>query len=98
MGLDVKQDVKSKAPLASEAFVTLDIPIATSNALIYGKRDAVLVDTFLTVEQSDYLFNWIGVDGIATIISHYFGTIMDSTIMQVALPSIGREFSASINA
>ena len=80
MGLDVNQDVKSKAPLASEAFVTLGIPIATSNALIYGKRDAVLV----------------GVDGIASISSHYFGTVVDSTIVEVILPSIGREVSLSI--
>ena len=98
MELHVKQDVKSRAPLASQAFVTPGIPIATSNALIYCKRDAVLVANLLTVEQSDDLFNWIGVDGIASISSHYFGTVVDSTIVQVTLPSIGREISVSINA
>ena len=61
-------DVKS--PLNWVVFVTLDIPVAssdvppgqkqrtyspTSSTLIYGKHDAVLVDTFLTVEQSNDL-------------------------------------------
>src|SRR5215813_5741592 len=30
-----------------------------SSTLIYGKRDAVLVDTFLTVKQSDDLVKWV---------------------------------------
>ncbi len=29
--------------------------VANSSTLIYGKRDAVLVDTFLTIEQSQAL-------------------------------------------
>jgi hypothetical protein len=33
--------------------------VANSVTLIYGKRDAVLVDTFLTIEQSQTLLNWI---------------------------------------
>ena len=66
----MKLDVKSKSPLNWEVFVTPGIPVATSDVppgqkqrtyspisstLIYGKRDAVLVDTFLTVKQSDDL-------------------------------------------
>jgi glyoxylase-like metal-dependent hydrolase (beta-lactamase superfamily II) len=33
--------------------------VANSSTLISGKRDAVLVDTFLTVEQSNALANWV---------------------------------------
>ena len=28
-----------------------------------GKRDAVLVDTFITVEQADILVNWVAASG-----------------------------------
>jgi glyoxylase-like metal-dependent hydrolase (beta-lactamase superfamily II) len=34
-----------------------------SSTLIYGKRDAVLVDTFITVEQSKELVNWVAASG-----------------------------------
>src|SRR5215467_12260414 len=34
-----------------------------SSTLIYGKRDAVLVDTFLTVKQSDDLVKWVAASG-----------------------------------
>lgn len=34
-----------------------------SSTLIYGKHDAVLVDTFLTVEQSNNLVNWVAASG-----------------------------------
>jgi hypothetical protein len=30
---------------------------------ISGKRDAVLVDTFITVEQADILVNWVAASG-----------------------------------
>ena len=30
-----------------------------SSTLIYGKRDAVLVDAFITVEQADALADWV---------------------------------------
>jgi hypothetical protein len=30
-----------------------------SSTLIYGKRDAVLVDTFMTVDQNDVLIDWV---------------------------------------
>ena len=32
---------------------------AISSTLIYGKRDAVLVDTFMTVDQNDVLADWV---------------------------------------
>src|SRR5215467_1632412 len=71
-------DVKSKSPLNWEVFVTSGIPVATSDVppgqkqrtyspisstLVYGKHDAVLVDTFLTAEQSDDLVNWVAASG-----------------------------------
>lgn len=33
--------------------------VSNSSTLIYGERDAVLVDTFLTIEQSQALLNWV---------------------------------------
>jgi glyoxylase-like metal-dependent hydrolase (beta-lactamase superfamily II) len=33
--------------------------VANSSTLIYGERDAVLVDTFLTTEQSETLLDWV---------------------------------------
>ena len=53
-----------------------------SSTLIYGKRDAVLVDTFLTVKQSDDLVKWVAASGknLTTIYithghgDHWFGT------------------------
>jgi glyoxylase-like metal-dependent hydrolase (beta-lactamase superfamily II) len=77
-------------------FVTSGIPTVTSNpppgekrrffspissTLIYGKRDAVLVDTFLTVDQNDVLADWIKGSGknLTTIYithghgDHWFG-------------------------
>jgi glyoxylase-like metal-dependent hydrolase (beta-lactamase superfamily II) len=33
--------------------------VSNSSILIYGKRDAVLVDTFLTKEQSQKLVDWV---------------------------------------
>jgi glyoxylase-like metal-dependent hydrolase (beta-lactamase superfamily II) len=90
-------DVKSKSPLNWQVFVTHGIPVATSDlppgqkqrmyspvssTLIYGKHDAVLVDTFLTVEQSNDLVNWVAARGknLTTIYithghgDHWFGT------------------------
>src|ERR1700719_5210835 len=37
--------------------------VANSSTLIYGGRDAVLVDTFLTIEQSQTLLNWAVASG-----------------------------------
>jgi len=33
--------------------------VANSSTLIYGKRDAILVDTFLTTKQSQTLLDWV---------------------------------------
>lgn len=50
--------------------------VANSSTLIYGARDAVLVDTFLTVDQSRTLVNWVAASGkklIAIYITHGHG-------------------------
>jgi glyoxylase-like metal-dependent hydrolase (beta-lactamase superfamily II) len=80
-----------------DVLVTPGIPIATSDlppgmkqqamfqaiasTLIYGKRDAVLVDTFMTVKQADALVDWVAASGknLTTIYithghgDHWFG-------------------------
>ena len=83
-------------PLKWDVFITPGIPIATSDlppgvkqamfqtiasTLIYGKRDAVLVDTFMTVKQVDALVDWVAASGknLTTIYithghgDHWFG-------------------------
>src|ERR1700748_2787240 len=37
--------------------------VANSSTLIRGERDAVLVDTFLTIEQSQTLLRWVVASG-----------------------------------
>jgi glyoxylase-like metal-dependent hydrolase (beta-lactamase superfamily II) len=37
--------------------------VANSSTLIYGERDAVLVDTFLTIDQSKILLDWVIASG-----------------------------------
>lgn len=37
--------------------------VSNSSTLIYGQRDAVLVDTFLTIDQSQALLNWVIASG-----------------------------------
>jgi glyoxylase-like metal-dependent hydrolase (beta-lactamase superfamily II) len=37
--------------------------VANSSTLIYGERDAVLVDTFLTIDQSQTLLDWVIASG-----------------------------------
>ena len=37
--------------------------VANSSTLIYGERDAVLVDTFLTADQSQSLLDWVVASG-----------------------------------
>ncbi len=82
--------------LKREVFVTPGIPTVTSDlalgtkqlmwspissTLISGKRDSVLVDTFITVEQADILVDWVGASGknLTTIYvthghgDHFFG-------------------------
>jgi glyoxylase-like metal-dependent hydrolase (beta-lactamase superfamily II) len=82
-------------PLAWDVFVTKrqgltrDLPpgkeqwtwVPTSATLIYGQRDAVLVDAFLTVEQAHALVEWVAASGknLTTIYithghgDHFFG-------------------------
>jgi len=81
-------------PLNWDVFVTPGIPTVTSDlppgtkqqtwspissTLIYGKRDAVLVGAFITVEQADALVDWVEASGknLTTIYvthgDHFFG-------------------------
>jgi glyoxylase-like metal-dependent hydrolase (beta-lactamase superfamily II) len=83
-------------PLNWDVLITPDIPIAASDlppgmkqamsqaiasTLIYGKRDAILVDAFMTVKQADALVDWVGASGknLTTIYithghgDHWFG-------------------------
>jgi glyoxylase-like metal-dependent hydrolase (beta-lactamase superfamily II) len=82
-------------PLEWEVFVakreglTRDLPpgkeqwmwVPTSATLIYGQRDAVLVDALLTIDQSDALVDWVAASGknLTTIYithghgDHFFG-------------------------
>jgi glyoxylase-like metal-dependent hydrolase (beta-lactamase superfamily II) len=91
-----------KTALRWEVFVTPSIPVITSDlapgekerpwppissTLIYGERDAVLVDAFITVEQSRALANWVAASGknLTTICAthghgdHFFGV---STVLE----------------
>jgi glyoxylase-like metal-dependent hydrolase (beta-lactamase superfamily II) len=84
------------AVLKWDVFVTPGIPIVTrdtprgvretyfqamASTLIYGKRDAVLVDAFMTVKQATALADWVAAKGknLATIYithghgDHWFG-------------------------
>jgi glyoxylase-like metal-dependent hydrolase (beta-lactamase superfamily II) len=86
----------STSALGWEVFVTPGIPIVTidlppgitqayfqamASTLIYGARDAVLVDAFMTVKQANDLANWIAAKGknLTTIYithghgDHWFG-------------------------
>lgn len=71
-------DLSSRAPLKWDLFVTSGIPTVTGNpppgekrrffspissTLIYGERDAVLVDTFMTVDQNEVLADWVKASG-----------------------------------
>src|ERR1700726_128104 len=50
--------------------------VANSSTLIRGERDAVLVDTFLTIEQSQTLLSWVVASGknlTAIYITHAHG-------------------------
>jgi glyoxylase-like metal-dependent hydrolase (beta-lactamase superfamily II) len=88
---------KSKTPLNWDVFLAPSIPAITSDlppgekqrqwppissALIFGERDAVLVDTPITVEQARALADWVVASGknLTTIYAthghgdHFFGT------------------------
>ena len=55
--------------------------VPTSATLIYGERDAVLVDAFLTIDQARALMEWVAASGknLTTIYithghgDHFFG-------------------------
>ena len=87
---------RNSSPLNWDVFVTPGIPIATNDlppgvnqamfqaiasTLIYGRRDAVLVDTFMTIKQAADLVEWISASGknLTTIYithghgDHWFG-------------------------
>ena len=75
----MKGEVRTRdIPLNWDVFVTPGIPTVTSDLppgttqqmwspiaspLIYGKRDAILVDAFITVEQADALVDWVAASG-----------------------------------
>ena len=90
------QDVARPDNLHWDVFVTPGIPIvtrdkppgvrdtffqATESTLIYGMRDAVLVDAFMMVEQPNALADWVAARGrnLTTIYithghgDHWFG-------------------------
>src|SRR2546430_6927428 len=92
----MKVETRDTPPLNWDVLVTPGIPIATSDlppglkqavfqaiasTLIYGKRDAVLVDAFMTVKQADALVDWVAASGknLTTIYvthghgDHWFG-------------------------
>src|SRR5262249_22160829 len=83
-------------PLGWDVFVTPGIPVVISDlppgmtqrmwspisaTLIYGQRDAVLIDPFITVEQAHALVDWVAASGknLTTIYAthghgdHFFG-------------------------
>jgi glyoxylase-like metal-dependent hydrolase (beta-lactamase superfamily II) len=74
--------------------------VPTSATLIFGQRDAVLVDAFLTVEQAAALVEWVAASGknLATIYvthghgDHFFGigTLQDRfpNARAVAMPDV----------
>jgi glyoxylase-like metal-dependent hydrolase (beta-lactamase superfamily II) len=88
--------IRDIPPLNWDVLATPGIPIATSDlpagikqamfqaiasTLIYGKRDAVLVDAYMTVKQADALADWVATSGknLTTIYithghgDHWFG-------------------------
>jgi hypothetical protein len=71
-------EMNPKPALGWDVFVTPGIPIVTidlppgitqayfqamASTLIYGERDAVLVDAFLTVKQANALADWVAARG-----------------------------------
>src|SRR6476646_4248320 len=86
--------VRDKPPGVQQTFFQ-----ATASTLIYGVRDAVLVDAFMTVEQANALADWVAARGknLTTIYithghgDHWFGvgTLLDRfpNAKTVALPN-----------
>ena len=91
------EDTTGDSALKWDVFVTPGIPTVSnvdlppgqrkrmwspiSSTLIHGKRDAVLVDTFITIDQADALVDWVKTSGknLTTIYithghpDHFFG-------------------------
>ena len=55
--------------------------VANSSTLIYGERDAILVDTFLTTEQSKTLLGWVVARGKNLTAMSARGTVLASAVM-----------------
>jgi glyoxylase-like metal-dependent hydrolase (beta-lactamase superfamily II) len=114
-------------PLKWEVFVTPGIPVVTpdrpkgvlatffqamASTLIYGEKDAVLVDSFLTTEQNEALAGWIASKkkNLTTIYithghgDHWFGvaTILDrfpnAKVVATASTLVGMRHNASPEA
>jgi glyoxylase-like metal-dependent hydrolase (beta-lactamase superfamily II) len=101
---------------AKRAGLSRDLPsgnpelmwVANSSTLIYGERDAVLVDTFLTAEQSKTLLDWVVARGkaLTTIYvthghgDHFFGLapLLDRfpDARAVAIPEVVDEMKAQL--
>src|SRR5246127_4357026 len=69
--MNAKTDLQWNVLTIKRPGLTRDLPpgkeelmwVANSSTLIYGERDAVLVDTFLTIEQSKTLLDWVVASG-----------------------------------
>lgn len=83
--------------------------VANSSTLIYGENDAVLVDTFLTIEQSQTLVDWVVASGknLTTIHvthghgDHFFGltALLDRfpNARAVAAPAVIEDMRAQLS-
>ncbi|TFV41505.1 MBL fold metallo-hydrolase [Bradyrhizobium frederickii] len=105
-----------KATTVKRAGLSRDLPsgnpelmwVANSSTLIYGERDAVLVDTFLTAGQSKTLLDWVASCGrdLTTIYvthghgDHFFGLapLLDRfpQAKAVAVPEVVNEMKAQL--
>jgi glyoxylase-like metal-dependent hydrolase (beta-lactamase superfamily II) len=88
-GASVKTALKWDVFVAKRQGLTRDLPpgkeewmwVPGSATLIYGEKDAVLVDTLLTVDQAKALVEWVAAHGknVTTIYvthghgDHFFG-------------------------
>ena len=73
--------------------VTSDLPPGTkqqmwspiSSTLSYGRRDAVLVDAFITVEQADTLVDWVAASGKNLTTIYAARSIVNISLISVQL-------------
>jgi len=107
-GASVKAALKWDVLVAKRQGLTRDLPpgkeewmwVPGSATLIYGEKDAVLVDTLLTVEQAKALVDWVAAHGknVTTIYvthghgDHFFGlgAVLDRfpNAKAVAMPEV----------